>query len=424
MEQKVSKFAFSQHTAKLIIVSVLAIVFGIYSFCSIPGKTAAYQQALDEFAIAREEQVAAINAEFDAYISEGPVSMNRLLWSEVEDKGSYLLSYEEIIGPYASMKSGNTADVLMQSEDCFTMYYYLLSYIDNSGETVYVILESGKAALCSENLSDTLYVKVNMEPDCATLPDAEGNFESSYTLAQKIIPEVKCINLIIEYDDHDDFVFTQETYRTNRIGNSVHDLEPSDQEITNAKRNGKAAFIVAAVLILLTVWDMRGTAKKNANNNKPYGSGPEKKEGRNMDDKGNFTTEVSLELPEWKDEIHPGYSWKFLARGIHAMNSLYVTYLIKQTPGGEWQLVESGGTTHMNGYGITKAIPKSCIHGSMLDLKEMNYSGYGGGFSSFEYILDLKRRVLVHRLRIADPSPKTAGLYPEIECMYDEDAYR
>lgn len=143
-----------------------------------------------------------------------------------------------------------------------------------------------------------------------------------------------------------------------------------------------------------------------------------------MDDKGNFTTEVSLELPEWKDEIHPGYSWEFLARGIYAMNSLYVTYLIKQTPGGEWQLVESGGTTHMNGYGITEAIPKSCIHGSMLDLKEMNYSGYGGGFSSFEYILDLKRRVLVHRLRIADPSPKTAGLYPEIECMYDEDAYR
>ena len=134
---------------------------------------------------------------------------------------------------------------------------------------------------------------------------------------------------------------------------------------------------------------------------------------------------VSLELNEWKDVIHPNYSWHFLSRGIHAMNSLYVTYMVKQTPNGEWQIEESGGTTHMDGYGITKTIPKSCIHGSMLDLKEVGYSGYGGGFGRFEYILDLKRRVLVHRLRIADPdcSPEVARLYPEISHLSDPDAY-
>ena len=142
-----------------------------------------------------------------------------------------------------------------------------------------------------------------------------------------------------------------------------------------------------------------------------------------MDAKETFTKEVFPEIPEWKDEIHPGYSWVFQTRGVRAMNSLYVVYWIEQKPDGEWQLVESGGTTHMAGYGITKAIPKSCIHESMLDLKELDHGGYGGSFRGFEYILDLKRRVLVHRLRIADPSPEVADLYPEISCMDDPDAY-
>lgn len=124
---------------------------------------------------------------------------------------------------------------------------------------------------------------------------------------------------------------------------------------------------------------------------------------------------------EWKKQIHDRYYWTFLEKGIHAMNCLYVTYSITQTKAGQWQLIESGGTTHMDGYGVTTPIDLSVIDDHILDLKDVPHRGYGGSIDHYGYVLDLKNQQLI--LKSVLGSTEQLSTADTMHCLTDQYAF-
>ncbi len=261
MHQKVPKLLFSNFSKATAVISALALIFGIFCLCRIPKKQKDYQQAQAQYAIDLEARTREVSAEIDEYIKTGPSSMNDISNANVADGELYLLDYIAIIGPYATMETKSGIRPLTDNNSItITTYFYALYYTDSSNDQVCVILESFNDTLTSEDLPDTLYVRADLTPAEATLRDETGKHPTSYSKLQEIDPSAKCISLQIEYDSRDAFVQGQKD-SIPRLAKA--DLEaPTEDAIEKVKSNAKKAFILAAILIPVTLLNMRSNAAK------------------------------------------------------------------------------------------------------------------------------------------------------------------
>lgn len=245
------KFVFPNKALACLLIAAVLLVVGIFSHSTIPTLTKRIEETKAEHETSMVQMIAEEDAKLEQALA-GPPSMNEKAWDMIVEGKPYRIKYSTITGPYATMT--HTISYYPYDPVILSSYYYVLSYIDVSGEEVYLSLEFGSpSAEQIALLGEELYVVASLTPDKATttLSDAEDIGE----LFKMVQPNGKDIYLRVAYKSRGEYVEEMQQQHDNTVSSfsESEELAFVEGELNSTKSTVKFCFVAAAVFATMAV---------------------------------------------------------------------------------------------------------------------------------------------------------------------------